>query len=152
HIVLTHLDCDHAGGIDDFPEATLHVLAKEREAANARNSLRDRIRYRPTQWARREHSFVSYETPRAEPWFGFEAGGALEGLPPEILLVPLYGHTLGHAGVAIDTGARWLLHAGDAYFFHGELDLVRPHCTPALRMFQRLMDSDHALRVQNQFR
>lgn len=24
HIVLTHLDFDHAGGLDDFPEATVH--------------------------------------------------------------------------------------------------------------------------------
>ena len=33
HIVLTHLDFDHAGGIEDFPNARVHVLAREREAA-----------------------------------------------------------------------------------------------------------------------
>jgi glyoxylase-like metal-dependent hydrolase (beta-lactamase superfamily II) len=51
---------------------------------------------------------------------GFEAVRDLDGLPPEILLVPLAGHTWGHSAVAIDTGDGWLLHAGDAYFFRGE--------------------------------
>ena len=27
HIVLTHLDFDHAGGLDDFPEAIVLILA-----------------------------------------------------------------------------------------------------------------------------
>src|SRR5690606_27719860 len=26
HIVLTHLDFDHAGGLDDFPNATVHLM------------------------------------------------------------------------------------------------------------------------------
>ena len=34
HIVLTHLDFDHAGGIEDFPHATVHVLHSEWTAAN----------------------------------------------------------------------------------------------------------------------
>ena len=27
HIVLTHLDFDHAGGLEDFPLATVHVMS-----------------------------------------------------------------------------------------------------------------------------
>jgi glyoxylase-like metal-dependent hydrolase (beta-lactamase superfamily II) len=76
----------------------------------------------------------------------------LEGLPPEILLVSLPGHTLGHAGVAIDRGGHWLLHAGDAYFFYAEMDPTDPYCIPGLRWYQRMMDKDHALRVSNQAR
>ncbi|HVL15236.1 MAG TPA: MBL fold metallo-hydrolase, partial [Gemmata sp.] len=38
------------------------------------------------------------------------------------LLVPLFGHTLGHCGVAARAGDRWLLHAGDAYYLRVELD------------------------------
>src|SRR5262245_22468607 len=33
HIVTTHLDLDHAGGLPDFPEAEVHVFAPELEAA-----------------------------------------------------------------------------------------------------------------------
>ena len=36
-----------------------------------------------------------------EPWMGFDAVRDLDGLPPEILLVPLAGHTWGHSGVAV---------------------------------------------------
>jgi glyoxylase-like metal-dependent hydrolase (beta-lactamase superfamily II) len=37
------------------------------------------------------------------------------------LLVPLFGHTLGHCGVAIHQGDRWVLHVGDAYYLRIEL-------------------------------
>jgi glyoxylase-like metal-dependent hydrolase (beta-lactamase superfamily II) len=36
HIVLTHLHLDHAGGLPDFPWATVHVHALEYEAAMQR--------------------------------------------------------------------------------------------------------------------
>jgi glyoxylase-like metal-dependent hydrolase (beta-lactamase superfamily II) len=69
-----------------------------------------------------------------------------------LVLVPLHGHTRGHAGVGVrrpDGG--WLLHAGDAYFFHGEKE--RPAtCPPGLRAFQRLVEVDHRSRVENQER
>ena len=41
HIALTHLDFDHAGGLDDFPTATVHLLASERDAAFARKTWLD---------------------------------------------------------------------------------------------------------------
>src|SRR3954447_10918899 len=39
HIVLTHLDFDHAGGLEDFPNATVHVLQAEADAALARDGF-----------------------------------------------------------------------------------------------------------------
>jgi glyoxylase-like metal-dependent hydrolase (beta-lactamase superfamily II) len=47
HVVLTHLDPDHAGGIADFPGATVHVTAAAYRAATAA----ERYRYRRRQWA-----------------------------------------------------------------------------------------------------
>ncbi|MDE2292511.1 MAG: MBL fold metallo-hydrolase, partial [Elusimicrobia bacterium] len=35
HILVTHLDLDHAGGLPDFPGATVHLLEAERAAALA---------------------------------------------------------------------------------------------------------------------
>ncbi|HEY0414668.1 MAG TPA: hypothetical protein VGD66_16155 [Allosphingosinicella sp.] len=89
---------------------------------------------------------------QGEPWFGFPAVRGLEGLPPEILLVPLPGHTWGHAGVAIDTGAGWLLHAGDAYFYRKEVRRARRRCTPGLRAYQVMMEVDRSQRLENQAR
>src|SRR5690606_2563943 len=51
HILLTHLDFDHAGGLDDFPQATVHLLAAEREHAEAQRTWLDRQRFRPQQWS-----------------------------------------------------------------------------------------------------
>ncbi|RZQ63300.1 MBL fold metallo-hydrolase [Amycolatopsis suaedae] len=143
HIVLTHLDLDHAGGLVDFPDASVHVNERELRA------LSD-PRYRPIQfehgprWA--AHGSIG------EPWFGFESVRELPGLGSQILLVPLAGHTPGHAGVAVDTGDGWLLHAGDSYFHPGELDPVRPYCPPALALFESIMQTERDQRLANQTR
>jgi glyoxylase-like metal-dependent hydrolase (beta-lactamase superfamily II) len=152
HIVLTHLDFDHAGGLDDFPHATVHMLQVERDVACAQRSLLDRMRYRPQQWSTR-NNWLTYSAEGGEQWYGFECVRDLRGLPPEILLVPLPGHTFGHAGIAVEkSGGQWLLQAGDAYFYHAEMDLERPRCTPGLRFYQWMMQQDGWLRIANQQR
>ncbi len=150
-IVLTHLDFDHAGGLDDFPEATVHLLALERDSAAEQKTMLDRMRYRPQQWSSRER-WVVYPEGGGEPWFGFDCVRGLDGVPPEIVLVPLIGHTLGHAGVAVRRDDDWLLMAGDAYFFREEMNLDRPWCTPGLDLYQRMMEKDHERRLGNQVR
>jgi glyoxylase-like metal-dependent hydrolase (beta-lactamase superfamily II) len=149
HIVLTHLDFDHAGGLEDFPEATVHVLQPEAEAAEQRDGFIRRRRYRPEQWDEVGH--WSFYDRGGERWFGFDAVRGLAGLPPEILMIPLPGHSAGHAGVAIDTPEGWLLNAGDAYFYRGEMD-AEPTCTPGLAAYQRLMEEDRPTRLRNQER
>jgi hypothetical protein len=54
----------------------------------------------------------------------------------------------GHTGVAVNAGARWLLHCGDAYFNHAQV-ATPPSCPPLLGVFQRLLASDNAARVAN---
>jgi glyoxylase-like metal-dependent hydrolase (beta-lactamase superfamily II) len=152
HIVLTHLDFDHAGGLDDFPHAQVHMLAAERDSAIAQRTLLDRMRYRPQQWSTRSNWRV-YPHSQGEAWYGFECVRELTGVPPGIALVPLVGHTHGHAGVAVErTGGMWLLQSGDAYFYHGEMDLERPRCTPGLKFYQWMMQKDGRARVHNQHR
>ncbi len=151
HIVLTHLDFDHAGGLDDFPEATVHLLQEERDYATLQKTWLDRQRFRPQQWSTRERWRV-YRPGEGDSWFGFNAVRQLEGLPPEIAFVPLAGHTFGHAGVAIDTGDGWLLQAGDAYFHHREMDAGSPYCTPGLRFYQKMMEKNREARLWNQQR
>jgi glyoxylase-like metal-dependent hydrolase (beta-lactamase superfamily II) len=151
HIVLTHLDFDHAGGLDDFPTATVHMMQGERDYALLQQTWLDRQRFRPQQWSTRPH-WRTYSPTVGERWFGFDCVREMKGLPPEVLMVPLRGHTFGHAGVAVREGDRWLLLAGDAYFFHGEMDRERPRCTPGLRFYQTLMEKDRAARLLNQER
>lgn len=154
HIVVTHLDFDHAGGIEDFPNARIHVTAREKEVADQRRggAFVSRKRYRPQQWDE-AMNWSLYPLGGGERWFGFDAVRDLEGLPPEILLVPLAGHTWGHAGIAIrEDDGRWLFYAGDAYFHHAEIDGERRTCPPGLRGYQRLMQVDADARMANQRR
>lgn len=152
HIIVTHLDFDHAGGLEDFPNAIVHVMQREYDdATGPRAGIVASNRWRPRQLDGVRH-WQRYGA-RGERWFGFDAVRDLAGLPPELLLVPLPGHTWGHAGVAIhrDDG-RWLLHAGDAYFYRGEMRSARRCCTPGLRAYQRLMEVDARSRIDNQSR
>lgn len=156
HIVLTHLDFDHAGGIEDFPGAAVHLLAAELDAArNRRQGFIAKNRYRPRQW----DANVGWRPRDAgaggadgEPWFGFDAVRNLDGLPPEILLIPLVGHSWGHAGVAISAPGGWLLHAGDAYFHQDEMSVATPSAPPGVRGYQAMMEVDRGARLRNQDR
>jgi glyoxylase-like metal-dependent hydrolase (beta-lactamase superfamily II) len=161
HIVVTHLDVDHAGGLADFPHARVHVHAEELAAATGPRPLPPGTgRYRSAHWAHGPE-WVGYPADRAaggEAWFGFDAVRPLDGLPPDILLVPLGGHTRGHSGVAVraeggdGSRERWLLHAGDAYYFHGEMDPDEPTGHPELDLVQDSAEVDRPLRLGNQAR
>ncbi len=150
HIILTHLDLDHAGGLADFPNAKVHVMQAERDQAHACVTAHDRQRYRPVQWS---HG-VDWELhrPGGDRWRGLEAVRSLPGLPPEILLVPTVGHSAGHAAVAVAQGDGWLLHGGDAYFHRGEVDPTAPDCPLGLRFFQWLVAHDRRARLHNRDR
>ena len=114
-IILTHGDPDHAGGLADFPKAEVHISEEElREIDSGRaRYLRSQFAHRP-KW--RPHS----GSPRG--WFGLDARPIVSrGEDDEVLLIPLFGHTRGHCGVAVLQGDRWLLHAGDTYYLRAEL-------------------------------
>lgn len=150
HIVLTHLDVDHAGGLPDFPRAQVHVWARELQAMQS-PPRGERQRYRiGSQHFSHGPKWVEH-VPMGDHWLGFEGVRVLSGSDTEILLIPLAGHTLGHAAVAVPDGPGWLLHCGDAYFHHAEV-ATSGHCPPGLRAFQTLMQADGRLRRSNQER
>lgn len=119
HVVITHLDLDHASGLSDFPDAQVHVHRPEYLAAMAPDGMNEAARYVPVQL---EHGprWVTYEA-GGDTWLGLPAVTTLDGVRADVALVPLPGHTRGHSGVAVRTGDRWLLHAGDAFFHRNEL-------------------------------
>ena len=150
HIFPTHLDLDHAGGLADFPEATVHIFGPEQRAALTPASYREQQRYRAVQW---EHhpKWKTHEL-SGEHWLGFESVRAVAGTRDEILLVPLVGHTRGHCGIAVKVDRGWVLHAGDAYFAHGEIHDTPRRCPPVLDFFQRAIAIDEGSRRTNQAR
>jgi len=148
-VLVTHLDLDHAGGLSDFPWARLHLFRDEWRAAQD-PPRRERSRYRAVHW---EHAPEVHEyTPEGEDFHGFGAARQLDGLPPELLLVSLPGHSRGHAGVAIDEGDATLLHCGDAYFNRAEVSLEASKLPVGLGIFQRAVAYDNAVRLDTQAR
>ncbi len=148
HIVATHLDVDHAGGLPDFPQAHVHVLGAELKAALHPNLL-ERERYVAAHWAHGPR-WVEHEV-AGDEWLGFESVQILPDSDAEILMVPLLGHTRGHTGVAIKRDSGWLLHCGDAFFHRGELQ-TPPSCPPVLKAFQNVNSVQNGKRRQNQER
>ncbi|MGK8554345.1 MBL fold metallo-hydrolase [Nocardia gipuzkoensis] len=146
HIILTHLDVDHCGGLPDFSHARVHVLAAELAAALAEAPS---FRYRAAHWAH-DPQWVTYPSDATGKWFGFNAIQPKD-LPEAFQLIPLGGHTAGHTGVAVRDGERWLLHCGDAYYYHRELDPApQPH--PVLDIVQTTSEVHHDLRLGTQAR
>lgn len=145
-VVVTHLDLDHAGGLGDFPDATVHVLADELEAATSRSTMLEKSRYVPAQWEHGPKWLAHDIDAGGERWMGFES---VRVLADDVLLVPLRGHTRGHTGVAVRRpSGGWFLHAGDAYFHHGEKE-TPPTCPSGLKFFQSAMQVDKAARLAN---
>jgi glyoxylase-like metal-dependent hydrolase (beta-lactamase superfamily II) len=112
--VITHLDPDHIGALADFPNAIVHVGAEELENFGSGNwrYLQHQLSHQP--------NIKTYAKSDTE-WFGFEARKVHTVTNAEIYLVPLFGHTLGHCGVAIKAEERWLFYIGDAYYMKVEL-------------------------------
>ncbi|MBM3463597.1 MAG: MBL fold metallo-hydrolase [Armatimonadetes bacterium] len=144
HIVPTHMDLDHVGGLADFPDARVHVHQPEYDAAMRRMSASEKSRYLPVHWAHQPKWEIVGSG--GDDWFGFQS---VRVIGDRVALIPLYGHTRGHCGVAVrrDDG-RWLLHAGDAYFFHREVH-ADPWCPLGLRVFQRAAALDNTSRLRN---
>jgi glyoxylase-like metal-dependent hydrolase (beta-lactamase superfamily II) len=111
HIVVTHLHLDHAGGLPDFPNATVHVFKTELETAISAGVLRGFF-YISDHWAHGPNWRVHYGM-TAVDWFGFRSMPVLDDPSVKVLLVLLPGHTRGHCGVAVGDGSNWVLHCGD---------------------------------------
>lgn len=150
HIVPTHLDLDHAGGLPDFPAARVHVTADEHRVA-INPSLRDSSRYRHFHFDHGPRWLIHRTGAGGDRWFGFESVRVLPGVDPEVLLIPLPGHSAGHTGVAVRDGDGWMLHCGDAYFNRTELE-TPPLPPKGIAAFERIIAADNAARMNNQQR
>lgn len=150
HILVTHLDLDHVGALADFPQARVHLHRWEYRSMKQSAGPIEHLRYNQALW-RHEVKWQTYE-PLGEKWYGFEAVRPLVGLPEDILLIPLTGHSRGHSGIALKTDRGWLLHCGDAYFDPRQLNVPLPQCAPGLLTLQLLESANHLQWGYNLFR
>ncbi len=113
--IISHLDNDHIGGLADFAKATVHLSAEELDNFNL-----DNPRYLKLPLAHYP-AIRTYAKSDLE-WFGFEARKIIADIETDIFLIPLFGHTLGHCGVALKAEDKWLFYVGDAYYMRIELN------------------------------
>lgn len=151
HIVLTHMDFDHIGGIADFPGATIHTTAIEYDTAAAHPSLYSQQRYQAAQWS--HGPTVELHRGQGEEWrYGLTGHEVLPGMT----MIPMPGHTRGHAAIAVDGGERGvLIHAGDAVFDASSITSTSPSGATlakrrSVRAFEQAMAVDRkAVRVNH---
>ncbi len=143
HIVLTHMDFDHMGGVTDFPDAVVHTTADEYDWAVTNPDFMSKQRYSQKQWAHGPR-FETHAGP-GDVWkFGLTGIEVLPG----ITYVPMPGHTKGHAAVAVEPdGGGVLFHAGDAVFDASSYTPTSPSGktlgkVSKLRAFEKVMAQD----------
>ena len=140
HIVVTHFDADHVGGLADFPWAQVHLTGAEAFAALHPKTLVEKQRYLPAGHAHGP-MLVEHSPAASEMWCGFPGAKELTEIADGIVLINLPGHTRGHAAVAVDAGDRWILHAGDSFYHRGQLD-GSDAAPRALRLMERSVAFD----------
>ena len=118
-VVLSHLHTDHVGGLPAFTHAEVLVSRIEwQRAAGMPGRLRG---YLPQHWpAGLTPRLVDFSGPAAGP---FAASHDVAG-DGRLLMVPLPGHTPGHAGLLVDGET---LLAGDASWPGDQLRVLGAH-------------------------
>lgn len=113
-VIMTHLHIDHASGIEEFPDATFVVDAREWVAACA-GGLQHGYRHQhfdhPFDWRTLDFQAVGVESFASFGWtYDLFADGSVR-------VVATPGHSLGHCSVILRLdGGRELLVTGDAAY------------------------------------
>ena len=110
-VVMTHMHSDHAGGLEHFRGAEVVMTEREAKSALARTGpLNGYHNSRYPSWL--EPRRIAFDD---GPWESFDDSLALTS-DGAVRLLPTPGHTRGHLSVAVDTGERIVLIAGDATY------------------------------------
>ena len=147
HIFVTHLDHDHVGGLADFPWANVYLHLKELDFLKRVNeSTKFRLRFQSQLW---KDSQIKCLGDSGDSWFGFDSVKMPLIFSDHVLAIPLFGHTAGHSGLAIKNEDKWLLHAGDSFYFNDDLNINMSERSVLSEALATFMAVDQKQRISN---
>ncbi|EJJ29489.1 N-acyl homoserine lactonase family protein [Rhizobium sp. CF142] len=119
-IVITHLHCDHAGNMERFSNATIHVQDAEVAFVASRCMCEDHLRF-PYEL---DHVLNVMRKNFAKQLAFHDGDGPLF---PGVTLHKLAGHTAGLQGVRVNTPRGPVLLASDATHYFPNAFNLKPH-------------------------
>ena len=118
-VVISHLHYDHAGNLDLFPAANLHIQDREVNYATGRYMCHECFR-----GAYEVEDVVAMVRRVHAGRVCFHSGDA--EIAPGVSVHLIGGHTMGIQAVRVMTQRGWLVLASDASHFYANMEQVRP--------------------------
>ena len=118
-VVITHLHYDHAGTLDDFPQATFHVQDREMAYATGRHMRHEAMRspYAPAHVVRMVEKVYGGQVQ-------FHDGD--DEIAPGVSVHHIGGHTMGLQCVRVRTRYGWVVLASDASHYYENMETGSP--------------------------
>lgn len=111
HVVVSHLHMDHAGGIQFFPNATVHLQRAE-------------LRWGQFPDRFGAPGFVQNDFDRSEITYQLHEGDVQ--IVPGVHAVLTDGHTPGHQSLVVDLPSKRFVLTGDAAYRRDQIDRLIP--------------------------
>ena len=118
-VIITHLHYDHAGTLNDFPQAGFHLQDLEMAYATGRHMCHEPFRHAYTV----EHVKTLVDKLYSGQLV-FHDGD--EELAPGVSVHHIGGHTMGLQCVRVHTQRGWVVLASDASHFYENMEKISP--------------------------
>ena len=119
-VIVTHMHYDHAGCLDQFPEARYHVQDREMAFCSGRHMCHEVGRF---PFEASDVASMIYKV--FEGRVAFHDGD--DELAPGVTLHHIGGHSMGLQVVRVRTRRGWVVVASDASHFYANMEQGRPY-------------------------